>query len=199
MPGGERGTTLLIATGKAIERDREKESEGEEGEGGGERGRCMVDARPQLADLARELDELTWSKTLKFCVQLGMKYSVLDKIGEDKQGDLRLHAAMHAWLESDINASWKTVVTALKAIRMEVLAQELAEKYCKSCKNNGSSAATVAGEASGSSANTHNPPSSPPAPQGDWLIRLPGTTPPLLTLGVHAQRRLLVSVGLFVC
>ena len=173
------------------------------GKGGGGESKSMVGARPQPADLARELYKFPWSETVNFCVQLGMEYDVLRKIGEDEPASTRHLTAMHAWLESDHKASWKKVVSALRAIRKEVLAQELEEKYCrdggsKNCENDGSSAATVAGEASGSSVNTHHTPSNPRAPQGDWLIRLPETTPPLLTLGVHAQRGFLcVSVGLW--
>ena len=60
-----------------------------------------------------------------------MEYSVLKKIGEDKTDDLRFLAAMDAWLQSDPKASWKKVVRALRAIRKEVLAQKLKEKYCR--------------------------------------------------------------------
>ena len=91
----------------------------------------MADAKPKLADLSLELEDLTWSETVKFGVQLGMEYSVLKKIGEDKTDDLRFLAAMDAWLQSDPKASWKKVVRALRAIRKEVLAQELEEKYSR--------------------------------------------------------------------
>ena len=60
-----------------------------------------------------------------------MKFPVLKRIGEDKTDDLRLLAAMDAWLQSDPKASRKKVVRALMAIRKEVLAQELEEKYCR--------------------------------------------------------------------
>ena len=91
----------------------------------------MSDVIPELADLSRELEDLTWSETVKFGVQLGMKFPVLKGIGEDKTDDLRLLAAMDSWLQSDHKASWKKVVRALRAIRKEVLAQELEEKYCR--------------------------------------------------------------------
>ena len=60
-----------------------------------------------------------------------MEYSVLKKIGEDKTDDVRFLIAMDSWLQSDPKASWKKVVRALRAIRKEVLAQELEEKYCR--------------------------------------------------------------------
>ena len=139
----------------------------------------MSDAKLKLPDLSRELYELTWSETVNFGVQLGMEYSVLKKIGEDKTDDVRLLAAMDAWLQSDPKASWKKVVRALRAIRKEVLAQELEEKYCRdggsgicvTTQNDGSSAATVAEETTGyttqplsSETTTHH--LSPPAPPG---------------------------------
>ena len=91
----------------------------------------MSDVKPKLPDLSRELYELTWSETVNFGVQLGMEFSVLKKIGEDKTDDVRFLTAMDAWLQSDPKASWKKVVKALRAIRKEVLAQELEEKYCR--------------------------------------------------------------------
>ena len=91
----------------------------------------MSDARPKLPDLSRELYDLTWSDTISFGVQLGMKYPDLLKIEENRQGSARLLAAMDSWLQSDPKASWKKVVKALRAIRKEVLAQKLKKKYCK--------------------------------------------------------------------
>ena len=89
----------------------------------------MSDARPKLPDLSRELYDLTWAEAINFGVQLGMKYPDLLKIEETRQGSARLLAAMDSWLQSDPKASWKKVVRALRAIRKEVLAQELKEKY----------------------------------------------------------------------
>ena len=91
----------------------------------------MSDAKPKLPDLSRELEDLTWSETVKFGVQLEMEFSVLKRIGEDKTDDVRLLTAMDAWLQSDPKASWKKVVRALRAIRKEVLAQKLKKKYCR--------------------------------------------------------------------
>ena len=106
-----------------VESDRKSGREGGEG--------AMSDAKPKLPDLSLELEDLTWSETVKFGVQLDMKFPVLERIGEDKTDDLRLLAAMYSWLQSDPKASWKKVVRALRAIRKEVLAQELEEKYCR--------------------------------------------------------------------
>ena len=91
----------------------------------------MSDARPKLPDLSRELEDLTWPETMKFGVQLGIKFSVLSNIEDTQPADVRLLAAMDAWLQSDPKALWKKVVRALRAIRKEVLAQELKKKYCR--------------------------------------------------------------------
>ena len=93
---------------------------------------AMSDVIPELADLSLELEDLTWSETIKFGVQLGMKFPVLRNIGDTQPVDVRLLAAMDSWLRSDPKASWKKVVRALRAIRKKVLAQELEEKYCGS-------------------------------------------------------------------
>ena len=134
----------------------------------------MADVRPELADLSLELEDLTWPETMKFGVQLGMKFPVLRNIEDTRPADVRLLSAMDSWLQSDPKASWKKVVRAVRAIRKEVLAQELEEKYCRdggsgicvAAENDGSSAATVAGKASGSPATHHLPSNNPPAPQG---------------------------------
>ena len=142
----------------------------------------MAGSKPVLADLSQELDDLTWSEVTYLGVQLGMKFCVLQKIGDTKADSVRLLSAMDAWLQSDPKASWKKVVRALRAIRKEVLAQELEEKYCRdggselcvTAENDGSSAATVAEETTGyttqplsSETTTHHLPSNnPPAPQG---------------------------------
>ena len=141
--------------------------------------RGMAGSKPVLADLSHELDELTWSEVTNFGVQMGMKYPDLLKIEETRQGSARLLAAMDAWLQSDPKASWKKVVRALRAIRKQVLAQKLEEKYCRdggivAAENDGSSAATVAEETTGSTtqplssetATHHLPSNNPPAPQG---------------------------------
>ena len=87
---------------------------------------AMSDVIPELADLSLELEDLTWSETMNFGVQLGLR-----NIGDTQPADVRLIAAMDAWLQSDPKASWKKVVRALRAIRKEVLAQQLEEKYCR--------------------------------------------------------------------
>ena len=124
----------------------------------------MADIRPELADLSRELDDLTWPETMKFGVQRGMKFSVLRNIGDTQPASVRLLAAMDAWLESDSEASWKKVVRDLRAIKKEVLALELEEKYCRDggCGSGDVGSATVAEEATA----THNLSGNLPAPLG---------------------------------
>ena len=92
---------------------------------------AMADVKPKLPDLSLELEDLTWPETMKFGVQLGMNFRVLSNIGDTQPADVRLLAAMDSWLQSDPKASWKKVVRALRAIRIELLALELEEKYCR--------------------------------------------------------------------
>ena len=94
--------------------------------------REMSESKPQVGDLAEELDQLTWSETARLSAQLGMKSSVLREIRESKQrDDIKLLKTMELWLKSDQNASWNRVVRALKATRKNVLAQEMEWKYCR--------------------------------------------------------------------
>jgi hypothetical protein len=92
----------------------------------------MSESKPQVGDLAEELDQLTWSETARLSAQLGMKSSVLREIRESKQrDDIKLLKTMELWLKSDQNASWNRVVRALNAIRKNVLAQEMERRYCR--------------------------------------------------------------------
>lgn len=91
----------------------------------------MSEAKPQLGDLDLKLGELTWSEVISMAVQMGMDFAVLKKIDESTSPGIRVLTAMDSWLKSDPKASWKKVVTALKAIGKDVLAQKLEEEYCK--------------------------------------------------------------------
>ena len=86
--------------------------------------------KPQLGDLAVELDELTWSEVVKMAIQLGMDFAILQKIAEDKSDSIRLLASMDTWLKTDPKASWLKVVKALRAIKSNVLAASIERKYC---------------------------------------------------------------------
>ena len=89
----------------------------------------MSENKPQLGDLAVELEELTWSQANHLADQLGMNSADLR---ESKiRDDIKLLRTMDAWLKSDQDASWKNVVRALNAIQENDLARNLETKYCR--------------------------------------------------------------------
>ena len=92
----------------------------------------MSDEKPDLGDLAIELDSLTWAEARTMAVMLQVEYSGLKKI-EEKGSDTswRLLATMNLWLQTDSRASWGRVVKALRDTNKTVLAKELEDKYCK--------------------------------------------------------------------
>ena len=59
-------------------------------------------------------------------VQLGMDFDYLTNIDPS----MLTMTAMNRWLRSDPSASWRRVVSALKAIRHNVLALRLENRYC---------------------------------------------------------------------
>ena len=91
----------------------------------------MSASKPRLAELALELQVLSWADVVQMAVQLGMKFSNLKKIEDEKNPVL---TAMDKWLETDNQASWEKVVKALRDINKNVLSQALERKYCSSPK-----------------------------------------------------------------
>lgn len=91
----------------------------------------MSDVKPQLGQLACELERLTWGDVTAMAVQLGMEFPTLQQIRQDNPDQSsRVLAAMDEWLNNDSEASWQKVVNALRTTRKIVLAEELEKKYC---------------------------------------------------------------------
>ena len=89
--------------------------------------------RPELTELTSELDDLRWNEVKQMAMHLtNMDLTVLDKIQESHstEPNLLVAYAMRAWLERDVEASWRKVVSALRKIKMNRLAAELEGKYC---------------------------------------------------------------------
>ena len=85
--------------------------------------------RQQLKDLTQELKDLAWSDVHNMAIRLGLNFETLQKIEEQhSEHSKRLSAAMHAWLDSDCQASWKSVVKALEDIGKTVLAKQISGK-----------------------------------------------------------------------
>ena len=92
----------------------------------------MSDRKPQLKELASALNSLTWGEVKSMAVQLGMEYFRLQQIEErnTKVSDCLL-PAMDMWLNSDDNASWARIITALNDIDKNVLAKKIEQRYCQ--------------------------------------------------------------------
>ena len=82
----------------------------------------MSTEKPKLAVLAQKLDILTWEEVVDLAVQLGVDFSELQKIEREQNATLR---ALDIWLATDTEASWKKVVDALRAMKKNVLAEEI--------------------------------------------------------------------------
>ena len=91
----------------------------------------MSENKPQLGDLAFDLDELAWCEITAMGDQLGMKRSALQRFDDSTPDYHKLLRAMDLWLKTDNRASWKRVVGALVAIGKDDLAQEMGKKYCR--------------------------------------------------------------------
>ena len=93
----------------------------------------MSDVKPEIDELARELECLTWGDVTAMTVQLKVEFSTLQQIRQDKPDQRsRVLAAMTEWLNNDGEPSWKKLASALRVIEKNVLADELEKKYCSS-------------------------------------------------------------------
>ena len=113
----------------------------------------MSDVKPKLGQLSCELASLTWGEVTSMAVQLGVEFPTLRQIGQDhSELSVRILAAMDNWLSNDQKASWMKVVSALRTIKKNVLADDLEKKYCSSttndCEWNPSNQDTLKGDTS---------------------------------------------------
>ena len=60
-----------------------------------------------------------------------MSYDEIKVREENSKIVLRLVAILDIWLKKDTSASWDKVVLSLETIRLNVLADSLKSKYCK--------------------------------------------------------------------
>ena len=93
----------------------------------------MSGGKPEIDELARELERLTWGDVTSMAIQLKMDFPALQQIRQDNPDHRsRVIAAMTEWLNTDGEASWKKVANALRTIKKIVLADDLEKKYCSS-------------------------------------------------------------------
>ena len=75
------------------------------------------------------LQSLSIAKTRELVFRLGVQDYVLDNIDIQYDGTTRNIKYVQAWIDSDTHASWKKLVSRLKEIDMNVLAEEVESTY----------------------------------------------------------------------
>ena len=75
------------------------------------------------------LQTLPTAKTRELAIRLGVQVYVLDNIDDEHRGTTRSTKYVQAWLDSDTHASWKKLVSRLRDIDMNVLAEEVESTY----------------------------------------------------------------------
>ena len=90
----------------------------------------MPQKRPKLRELALELEGLSWSEVKSMAIQLDMEFATLGQI-EERYGEIRdrVLCAMETWLKADTKASWRRIIKALHAIRLNVLAEKIEREH----------------------------------------------------------------------
>ena len=81
------------------------------------------------------LQSLSIAKTRELAIRLGVQVYVLDNIDDEHRGTIRSTKYVQAWLDSDTRASWKKLVSCLKDIDMNVLAEEVESTYVSKSGN----------------------------------------------------------------
>ena len=75
------------------------------------------------------LDELSVEKTKELMLHLGIKESVLSSIALQHSGaNCKIHF-VQTWLDGDVDASWKKLISGLKQIELNDLATNLQSTF----------------------------------------------------------------------
>ena len=84
-----------------------------------------------VIDVANALQELTWLETKNLTFKLGLKLNVLDSIETERSGvnDRKTHSIKY-WLDNDLEASWGRIISGLREIGKNALAESVATQYC---------------------------------------------------------------------
>ena len=80
-------------------------------------------------DVVNSLQELTWPETKNLTLRLGVKLHILDSIEADRSGNDRNIHSIQFWLDNDLEASWRKIISGLREIRKIVLAEKVATQY----------------------------------------------------------------------
>ena len=89
-------------------------------------------AMPSVRDVVKALKTLSVEKTRNLVFHLGVPPNAMDDIEKEYSGDTRKQKFIEKWLDTDTNASWEKVVSALREIDMLVLAAEVQSEMLSS-------------------------------------------------------------------
>ena len=81
------------------------------------------------SNIVTALQTLSIAKTRELVFRLGVQDNVLDNIDIQYNGTARNVKYVQAWIDSDTHASWKKLVSGLKNIDMNVLAEKVESTY----------------------------------------------------------------------
>ena len=81
------------------------------------------------SNVVTALQSLSIAKTRELVFRLGVQDYVLDNIDIQYDGTTRNVKYVQAWIDSDTHASWKKLVSRLKEIDMNVLAEKVESTY----------------------------------------------------------------------
>ena len=91
---------------------------------------------PELNNIDLALNELTWNKTTRLALQLGVPHWTLKQIEENySNASRRRIEAMSEWLQMEVNTSWAKIASALKTIDMPALATKVEQQHCQSAES----------------------------------------------------------------
>lgn len=90
----------------------------------------MQPAEPTLQELKKELKTIS-ANWKNLGVHLGLPMPTLDKVEKDNTGvDDRLNDMLHKWLQSNAKGTWKNIVTALRIMEENRVADCIERTYC---------------------------------------------------------------------
>ena len=86
----------------------------------------------QLKDVAEELSDIQW-KDVK-CMALHLNQMSWDTLGDIESSSSvnneRVICAVDTWMRRDVNASWGQLVSALRKVKRNALAEKIRARYC---------------------------------------------------------------------
>ena len=86
----------------------------------------------QLKDVAEELSDIQWKDVKCMAVHLNqMSWATLENIESSSSvNNERVNCAVDTWMRRDVNASWGQLVSALRKVKQNALAEKICARYC---------------------------------------------------------------------